>query len=109
MERRIFLCSTGITALGALLPRISFAAGVPDASAVKEAFEWATPELTFAFEVSEQRLRQRVLLPSRMPREKMPSVVSSGVETAIQCSGENSPDQGLKLGAGQPGLRLLFK
>ena len=33
---------------------------------------------------------------------------SSGVEVALQCSGENSPDQGMKSGVGQPGARLLF-
>ena len=33
---------------------------------------------------------------------------SSGVEVALQCSGENSPDQGMKSGMGQPGSRLLF-
>ncbi len=109
MKRRTFLCSTGITTLGALLPKISFAAGVPDVSAEKDAFEWVTPELTFAFEVSGQRLRQKIVLPSRMLQGKMPPEISSGVETAIQCSGENSPDQGMKLGAGQPGVRLLFK
>jgi len=32
----------------------------------------------------------------------------SGVEVALQCSGENSPDQGMKSGVGQPGARLLF-
>jgi alpha-galactosidase len=40
---------------------------------------------------------------------KIAPKVSSGVETAIQCSGENSPDQGMKQGSGQPGIRLLFK
>ncbi|MGO9776585.1 MAG: alpha-galactosidase [Terracidiphilus sp.] len=109
MKRRIFLCTTGITALGALLPRISLAADAPDASAEKEAFEWSTPELNFAYEVSEQKLRQRIVLPSRMAHGKMPPVVSSGVETAIQCSGENSLDQGMKLGAGMPGARLLYQ
>jgi alpha-galactosidase len=33
---------------------------------------------------------------------------SSGVEVALQCSGENSPDQGMKSGVGEPGSRLLF-
>ena len=109
MKRRTFLCTTGITALGALLPKISLAAGSPDVSTEKETFEWATPELTFAYEVSEQKLRQRTVLPSRMAPGKIAPKVSSGVETAIQCSGENSPDQGMKQGSGQPGIRLLFK
>jgi hypothetical protein len=33
---------------------------------------------------------------------------SSGVEVALQCSGENSPDQGMKSSTGQPGARLQF-
>ena len=98
MKRRTFLCSTGITALGAMLPNISLATGAPDDSAEKEVFEWATPELTFAYEVSEQRLRQRIVLPSRLLQAKMSPMVSSGVETAIQCSRENSPDPGMKQG-----------
>ena len=106
MKRRTFLCSTGITALGALLPDLSFAT---DAPAEEQVFEWATPELTFTHAVSEQRLRQRTVLPSRMLQGKLLSAISSGVETAIQCSGENSPDAGMKLGVGQPGARLLFK
>lgn len=109
MKRRTFLCSTGITALGALLPRMSFATDALDASTEKQAFEWITPELTFTYEVSEQRLRQGTVLPSGMPQGKMPPMISSGVEAAIQCSGENSPDSGMKLGVGQPGARLIFK
>jgi alpha-galactosidase len=92
-----------------MLPNISLATGAPDDSAEKEVFEWATPELTFAYEVSEQRLRQRIVLPSRLLQAKMSPMASSGVETAIQCSRENSPDPGMKQGVGQPGARLLFK
>ena len=33
---------------------------------------------------------------------------SPGVEVALQCSGENSPDPGMKSGMGQPGARLIF-
>jgi alpha-galactosidase len=109
MNRRRFLCSTGITALGSLLPNLALAASQPDQASEQETFEWNTPELTFAFEVSGQKLRQKSVLPSRALQGKIASVVSSGVETAIQCSGENSPDQGMKLGSGSPGVRLLFK
>jgi alpha-galactosidase len=105
----MFLCSTGIAALGSMLPDLALAAGQPNDGSKPEAFEWNTPELTFAFEVSGQRLRQRFLMPSRTPQAKIPLVVSSGVETSIQCSGENSLDQGMKLGAGMPGARLLFQ
>lgn len=109
MKRRTFLCSTGITALGALLPNMSFANDLADAATKTEPFEWSTPELTFAFEVFGQRLQQKVLMPAGAMQGKTPPMASSGVETAIQCSGENSPDAGMKLGVGQPGARLLFK
>jgi alpha-galactosidase len=82
---------------------------MPDAPIEKEAFEWSTPELIFGFEVSDQKLRQKLLLPAGSLQGKTPPTTSSGVETAIQCSGENSPDAGMKLGVGQPGARLLFK
>ena len=109
MNRRTFLCTTGFTALGALLPDMAVATDLPNASIEKEAFEWSTPELTFAYEVSEQKLRQEFVMPSRALQGKTAPMVSSGVETAIQCSGENSPDPGMKQGVGQPGARLIFK
>jgi alpha-galactosidase len=109
MKRRTFLCSTGVTALGALLPDFASAIQLPDASAEKEAFAWSTPELTFGFEVSGQKLRQKLLMPSRVLPGRTSPMTASGVETAIQCSGENSPDAGMKLGVGQPGTRLVFK
>jgi len=98
-----------MTALGSVLPNLGMAAGLTNEAAKSEPFEWSTPDLTFSFEVSEQKLRQRIMLPSRMLQGKTPPAVSSGVETAIQCSGENSPDQGMKLGIGMPGARLLFQ
>ena len=52
------------------------------------------------------RLRQSVLSQPALRRTAADN--SSGVEVALQCSGENSPDQGMKSGMGQPGARLLF-
>ena len=51
------------------------------------------------------RLRQKRLVPTGAPTL---TDDSSGVEVALQCSGENSPDQGMKSAMGQPGARLLF-
>jgi len=68
-------------------------------------FQWKTDELIFDFNVINGKLRQKRLRPSNEP----PSDDSSGVEVALQCSGENSPDQGMKSGMGQPGARLLFE
>jgi len=109
MNRRRFLCSTGSTALGALLPRVSFAASLQETKAETDSFEWSTPELTFSFALSDQRLRQKQLLPAGTSHADTPAHVASGVETAIQCTGEDSPDPGMKQGVGQPGARLLFK
>jgi hypothetical protein len=101
--RRAFLMSSGVAAIGALMPRISSVASASDSS---EPFQWSTNELTFSFDVKAGKLRQRGLVPaSGLP----PGLYdSSGVEVAVQCSGENSPDQGMKSGVGQPGERLLF-
>ncbi len=105
MNRRAFLYSTGITAVGSVLPGIACAGDAEGAA--PRPFEWTTPDLTFAWEFSGQKLRQKSLLPAGFPRDTV-RPASSGVETAIQCSGENSPDQGMKQGVGQPGARLVF-
>jgi len=52
-------------------------------------------------------LRQKRLVPSGGVDPELGN--SFGVEVALQCSGENSPDQVMKSGVGQPGARLLFK
>jgi alpha-galactosidase len=95
------LTSSGVAALGALLPRGS---GFASASNTSEAFQWKTSDLVFTFDVTAGKLRQKRLVPAEVPIADN----SSGVEVALQCSGENSPDQGMKSGVGQPGARLLF-
>ena len=103
MDRRTFLTSSGAAAVGSLVPRISRLFSDANAS---EPFAWKTDDLIFFFIVTAGRLRQKRVLP--------PGIVaagedtSAGVEIALQCSGENSPDQGMKSGVGQPGDRLLF-
>jgi alpha-galactosidase len=103
INRRKFLASSGVASLGALLPGIS---AVSSASTSSEQFQWKTDELVFSFEVTAGKLREKRFVP-------VGAVVpagdnSSGVEVALQCSGENSADQGMKSGVGQPGARLLF-
>jgi len=101
IHRRKFLESSSAVALGAFATSVSH----PATSAnIAESFQWKTESLTFHFDVISGRLRQRQLIPAN----EAPSGSSSGVEVAIQCSGENSPDQGMKSGMGQPGARLLF-
>src|SRR5581483_3511731 len=69
-------------------------------------FIWETNDLSFPFDVVAGKLRQKRVVPKGMSVGRADN--SSGVEVALQCSGENSPDQGMKSGMGQPGLRLLF-
>src|SRR5579864_4961712 len=101
LDRRKFLQSGGLVALGALVPNVSHLAALASSS---ESFQWESDHLIFSFDVSAGRLRQRRLIPAGTALFDN----SSGVEVAIQCSGENSPDQGMKSGVGQPGARLLF-
>ncbi|HEY1801253.1 MAG TPA: glycoside hydrolase family 36 protein [Terriglobales bacterium] len=101
LDRRKFLESSGMVALGALVPGVTRFAY---ASTPSEPFQWKTDDLIFSFGMSDGRLRQKQLIPA----DGLQSDDSSGVEVALQCSGENSPDQGMKSGMGQPGARLLF-
>jgi len=87
-------------AIGALVP-LRLAAD----SKHLQPFQWTTGNLVFSFDVQAGKLRQKRLLPSG---NLVQQDDSSGVEVALQCSGENSPDQGMKSGVGQPGARLLF-
>jgi alpha-galactosidase len=95
-----------MTAMGGLLP----AAGAVTAAeaAGPKPFEWKTPDLTFSFDFSGDRLRLKTLMPAGYTRPNAGPAVSSGVETAIHCSGEDSPDPGMKQGMGQPGARLVL-
>ncbi len=103
MNRREFLASGGVAAVGALVPSVSRLAFASNAS---DPFEWRTGELVFRFEVNQGRLRQKRLVPAAI--SSLAGADSSGVEVALQCSGENSPDPGMKSAMGQPGARLLF-
>ncbi len=99
MTRRTFLNTTSFAAL----------AGVRHMQAAARApFDWATRDLKFAYEFSGEKLRQSFVLPADFPVNSLGPAKSSGVETAIQLSGENSPDPGMKQGMGQPGARLIF-
>src|SRR5512142_33277 len=104
MNRRLFLKSTGVLTAGAALSPDVF--GLADIPPDVGAFEWNCDGLFFSFDVHSGRLRQRRLIPPGAALDA--ARVSSGVEVAIQCSGENSPDQGMKSAIGQPGARLRF-
>lgn len=100
-DRRQFLLSGGAAAFNVFVP-----GGFAPLSTAQnpEPFQWRTSHLTFSFDVTTGKLRQKCLIPAGTEL----SDNSSGVEVALQCSGENSPDQGMKSGMGQPGARLLF-
>jgi alpha-galactosidase len=101
IDRREFLEFSGAVALGAIATGVSRLAS---AESSQEPFQWKADALSFSFELIGGRLRQKRLVPT----DAQLSNHSSGVEVALQCSGENSPDQGMKSGMGQPGTRLLF-
>ena len=103
MDRRTFLTSSGAAAFGTLVPRIY---RFFPASNTSETFAWEVNDLTFSFEVMAGKLRAKRVAPADIVASGSDS--SPGVEVALQCSGENSPDQGMKSGMGQPGSRLLF-
>jgi len=88
-------------AMGALVPMPRLVAD----SENLQPFQWETGNLVFSFDVQAGKLRQKRLVPTAGLVEPDNS---SGVEVALQCSGENSPDQGMKSGMGQPGARLSF-
>jgi alpha-galactosidase len=100
------LQSTGATVLGLLLPEFTRVAHGSEATPI-DGFEWSTSLLTFAYSLSEGRLRQHCLVPAAFTLDSR-AAGSSGVELALQCSGQNSPDPGMKQAMGQPGARLQF-
>ena len=106
LDRRTFIFSSGLAAFGALAPRLSSSDSSSSPVTPAGPFLWQTSDLVFSFDVVAGKLRQGRLVPvgTAMPK----SANSFGVETALHCSGENSPDQGMKSGTGQPGIRLMF-
>lgn len=105
INRRSFVAHSGQAMLAQLAPRLPHHLLI--ASQDKQSaslFDWSTNGLQFRFGVVEGRLRQFRLTPAN----SAPPFESCGVETAIQCDGYNSPDQGMKVGVGRPGLDLLF-
>ena len=99
-NRRRFIKTASCIGIGALVPfRL-----VSDQKDLRP-FEWISGNLIFSFDLQGGRLRQKRVVPSGHSSQQDNS---SGVEVALQCSGENSPDPGMKSGIGQPGARLLF-
>lgn len=103
MDRRQFLVSTGAAGIGALFA--TQACGQAAAVPSPEAFAWNTGDLDFQFSIANGCLRQHLFLPAGVsaPQE---SGQWFGVETGLLCTGEDSPDSGMKLSGGSPGWRL---
>ncbi len=105
MNRRTFLISSGAAGIGALLAPDVFGQ-LADTSAA-EMFSWYTGQVQFDFSVMRGRLRQHMLLPAGV-QAPQDSSRWSGVEVGLLCTGEDSPDSGMKQSGGSPGLRLQF-
>jgi alpha-galactosidase len=105
MDRRKFLHDSGAL-LGTFLPGISSIAEAANL-AQNSPFYWSTEFLKFSFAISAGRLRQGSFAPLGISLGPNASD-SNGVEVALQCTGENSPDSGMKSAMGMPGIRLQF-
>src|SRR5690348_15850706 len=105
MKRRKFIVSSGAVCISSLLARNLAAQALAATSA--ERFSWQGGELQFNFSIAGDRLRQHLILPSGIEAPQS-NLQWSGVEVALLCSGEDSPDSGMKQSAGSPGQRLKF-
>ena len=105
MDRRRFLHAGGVM-LSSFLPGISSIAEAAELAPYSP-FDWSTEFLKFSFTPSAGRLRQGRCVPMGIPLGQGASA-SNGVEVALQCTGESSPDPGMKSAAGMPGIRLQF-
>jgi alpha-galactosidase len=105
MNRRTFLISTGAAGIGALLAEHT--PGQTAETNPAETFSWNAGQVKFEFSLAEGRLRQHVFLPAGV--EVPPgSMQWTGVEVGLLCTGEDSPDSGMKQSGGLPGQRLKF-
>lgn len=108
LTRRQFLISTGAVAIGAAFATPADAAEVFAPATSKQSFSWVGSELQFNFSILNGRLRQHIFFPTGFEAASVEYAASNGVETGLLCSGENSPDPGMKQSGGSPGHRLVF-
>ena len=118
IDRRRFLLATGTLAVSPRLGELdllaqSFAGTtqLPEPAKSVEPFDWTAAGVRFSFEFLDTRLRMRSILPEKMAAlNGMPAPTdSSGVETAILCTGENADDHhGMKFTGGMPGGRMIY-
>jgi alpha-galactosidase len=118
IDRRTFLLGTGVlavapvvTELDALAEGLAEIKQLPAPSQLVTPFEWNAAGIIFSFEFLDNRLRIKSILPEGVAAmEGLPAPTSSsGVETALHCTGENADDHhGTKFTGGMPGGRLLY-
>ena len=106
IDRRAFLISSGAAGISSLLRTDTLAQAPTDTPS--ENFVWNSGRLHFSFSVNSGMLRQHILLPADHPQPDAVILGRSGVEVAFLCSGEDSPDSGMKQSAGMPGMRLKY-
>ncbi len=118
VDRRRFLLGTGTLAVSPSLRGLEMLAQgsegmapLPSPTESVTPFVWTAAGVSFSFEFLDKRLRIKAILPegvTAMAGMPAPSD-SSGVETAILCTGENADDHhGMKFTGGMPGGRMLF-
>src|SRR5579875_871412 len=121
INRRAFLAGSGTLAATPMMgsvgelwpsaPEETLSAEAPQAAASFAPFAWNAAGLELSWEFLDQRLRVRSMLPTGVALpEGMPTPTpSSGLETALLCTGEDADDHhGLKFTGGMPGGRLIF-
>lgn len=106
MNRRTFLISSGAAGVGAIFA-VPAVAQIAKTDSLEE-LSWHGGQLQFNFSVSGGRLRQHICLPAGMLVPPEALTRSSGVEVGLLCTGEDSPDSGMKQSGGMPGERLQF-
>jgi alpha-galactosidase len=111
MNRRTFLHSGGamLGTCSTTFERLAGAASLLQTGGQSETgwFEWSSAFLRFSFLLFHNKLRQGAFVPVEVPADSN-TKRSYGVEVALQCTGENCPDPGMKSAMGMPGLRLQF-
>jgi alpha-galactosidase len=115
IDRRTFLLATGTLAvspkLDTLAQTFAGATQLPEPAVSVAPFEWTTAGVRFSFEFLDKRLRIKSILPEEVAAlDGMPAPTdSSGVETALLCTGENADDHhGMKFTGGMPGGRMVY-
>jgi alpha-galactosidase len=117
INRRTFLLATGAIAVNPMLNNIDALAEadakaqLPEPAETVAPFVWSAEGIEFSFAFLDKRLRIHSILPQNtVALENMPAPTdSSGLETAILCTGENADDHhGMKLTGGMPGGRMVF-